>query len=88
MPDLVKSRAVLQDRDSSTVPDTISDSNQDNLNKDQSDLYKKVHDSLGIDYVTAAQKIHKQNIPDWEVKDLEKLGKVFIDTTDKQKAFW
>ena len=88
MPDLVKSRAVLQDRDSSTVPDTINDSNQDNLNKDQSDLYKKVHDSLGIDYVTAAQEIHKQNIPDWGVKDLEKLGKVFIDTTDKQKAFW
>lgn len=68
------------------MPDSVTDSNENNLNKKQSDLYKKVHDELGIDYVTAAKDLHKQNIPDWRRQDIEKLSKVFIETSYKQQA--
>ena len=86
LPELVKSRAKLGDKDSSTVPDTVSNSEVDNLNKKQSNLYKEVHDELGIDYVSSAKEKHNQNIPDWTPEDLEKLGTVFDKLESKEEA--
>ena len=84
LPELVTTRAKLGDLDTSTVTDTVSDLEESKLNKEQANLYKEVHDELGIGYITAAKEKHDQTISDWIVEDLEKLGKAF-DKPDKKR---
>nr|GFB15429.1 hypothetical protein [Tanacetum cinerariifolium] len=85
LPKLVHSRAKIGERDSSTVPDTISDPEKNDLPRKQAELYREVHDKLGIEYLTSAHENHNQKIADWTPENLAKIVKEDLVSEEKEK---
>lgn len=75
MPEIVRSRAVIGEEDSSTVPDTVSDKSTNQRNKIEADLNHELHNREGLD--TAYHPETGIRVPDLNEEDIEKLGPHF-----------
>lgn len=84
LPEIVRSRAVIGNEDSSTVPDTASDESKNQRNKIEADLNHELHNRKGLD--TAYHPETGIRVPDLNEEDIEKLGPHFEKSANNAEA--